>query len=249
MLILSNKVNKMQPGKKNQTLHPTTYIKKTYYNKSAWVGNTPATAYLCKFALKIPNQKKESLPVTTPMWLNPQWAKPLGWGPFLFSFVPVRTFETVWTSSPGDISPGGWPAVVLGKAPAMIPIRSHINSKRPLYLYQPFISALWQAFRKSDWDAQGRLCGWGGAENSLGQCTWSLSPPVSGDGHYCPADLLPGSKQITFSSTSPGCWGFSSFSSDLSFLLLGARLWRHEHFLFIVFFFFWGVSLTRWWTY
>lgn len=43
MLILSDKVNTMQLGKKNQILHPTTYVKETYYNKLECVGTKSAS--------------------------------------------------------------------------------------------------------------------------------------------------------------------------------------------------------------
>lgn len=36
-----------------------------------------------------------------------------------------------------------------------------------------------------------------------------MSPPVSRDGHYCPADLLPGSKQVLSLPPGPGSRGFN----------------------------------------
>ena len=53
------------------------------------------------------------------------------------------------------------PPLVQRMASVMISIRAHINLQRPLYLYPPFISALWHLFINSDTDNQERLCGSG----------------------------------------------------------------------------------------
>lgn len=161
-------------------------------------------------------RKTNHLSAPTAMWLNHQcdWAAE-ALGLLLYFFVPVRPLELPEYQVAGTLLQlKKWhkqkraPSLASRMASVMISIRARINPERPLHLHRPFISALWRLFINSEGNNQKRLWFGGSGGTSLGHCTWSMSLPVSRDGHYCPADLLPGSKQITFSSSGPGSRGF-----------------------------------------
>lgn len=140
-------------------------------------------------------RKMNPFPVTTPTWLNrPRDASCINLlVRFCVSLFPWELWNCLsmkfwehfhrWKN---NINRRECVALVHRMAPVVISIRAPMNLRRPLYLYHPFISALWRLFINSDTNNQERLCGsgeWGGQPGTAhlinvttGGKRWSLLP-------------------------------------------------------------------------